>query len=305
MLTEDLVEHILIKPATAGKADKLLVVSGYATANMYHSHRSILKEMGIEVSVELVVGMTPVDGIIEAQHKAFQSLRSKKFSCNYLPKNKAPCHAKVYVWLRQGKAVQAFSGSANYTVTAFKSGQQEAMASVDPKQALAFYRKVKAGSVPCASREAQQVVRLPGKESLERVDEQESVLLPLVTRRTGETHNKAGLNWGQRPGRDPDQAYIPIPSNLRHFFPPKAEPFTAATDDGHTFTMVVAQMDGKALHTPDDNSELGRYFRGRLGLVSGQKVTKDHLAKYGRFDVRFTRIDEETFEMDFSRPSKK
>ncbi len=30
----------------------------------------------------------------------------------------------------------------------------------------------------------------------------------------GEVHQRSGLNWGQREGRNPDQAYIPIPSTI-------------------------------------------------------------------------------------------
>ena len=61
----------------------------------------------------------------------------------------------------------------------------------------------------------------------------------------------------------------------------------------------MAQQDGKALHTTIDNSELGRYFRKRLGVPSGEFVTHQHLLDYGRHDVGFYRIDSETYQMDF------
>lgn len=48
------------------------------------------------------------------------------------------------------------------------------------------------------------------------------------------------------------------------------------------------------------NSELGEYFSYRLGLPSGAKVTKEDLERYGRTDVDFYKLDEETYYMDFS-----
>lgn len=48
-----------------------------------------------------------------------------------------------------------------------------------------------------------------------------------------------------------------------------------------------------------DNSELGRYFRKRIGVPSGTFVTRQHLLDYGRHDVGFYRIDPETYQMDF------
>ena len=48
------------------------------------------------------------------------------------------------------------------------------------------------------------------------------------------------------------------------------------------------------------NGLLGEYFRHRLKLPYGSKVTKLDLLNYGRTDVAFCKIDDETFEMDFS-----
>jgi len=72
------------------------------------------------------------------------------------------------------------------------------------------------------------------------------------------------------------------------------------TDDNKELICVRAQDDGKAIHTTLDNSLLGEYFRFRLGLPNGVFITKDHLLRYGRADVDFYKIDEETYLMDFS-----
>ena len=60
------------------------------------------------------------------------------------------------------------------------------------------------------------------------------------------------------------------------------------------FFVVRAQDAGKGLQTTDDNSEIGDYLRARLNLNSGEYVTRQHLNAYGRTDVTFTKIDDET-----------
>ena len=139
--------------------------------------------------------------------------------------------------------------------------------------------------------------------STQFTDIDESVILPLVMR-NGETHNAGGLNWGQRSGRNPNQAYIPIPKDIRDsdFFPPRGEQFTALTDDGFSIIFARVQDYGKSLHSTLDNSEIGRYIRQRIGVESGEYVTRQHLINYGPLDVGFTKIDSETYLMDF-RPN--
>ena len=126
--------------------------------------------------------------------------------------------------------------------------------------------------------------------------------LPLVTQR-GDVHWHAGLNWGQRGGRNPDQAYIPVPAAVARsgFFPPRSIRFLVRTDDGKQFVCSVAQDGDKAIHTPDDNSLLGRYFRKRLGVPSGEAVTLAHLAAYGRRTVTMCRLGAEEYLLDFGQ----
>ena len=45
---------------------------------------------------------------------------------------------------------------------------------------------------------------------------------------------------------------------------------------------------------------MGKYIRTRLGLNSGEFVSKPDMVEYGRTDVTFTKMDEETYFMDFS-----
>jgi hypothetical protein len=129
------------------------------------------------------------------------------------------------------------------------------------------------------------------------------VTLPLTCTRRGEEFVplRSGLNWGQRPGRDKDQAYLSIPSEVRRcgFFPLIAEEFEIFCDDGEVLCCARAQQFGKALQTIKCNSILGKYFRKRLGLASGHFITIQHLFRYGRLSVDVSKENGKYF-LDFS-----
>ncbi len=133
-----------------------------------------------------------------------------------------------------------------------------------------------------------------------------SVCLPLADHR-GEVPKASGLNWGQREKRDPDEAYISIPREIHRsrpgFFPKHGVRFTLHTDDGEELVCVVAQDEDKAIETADGNSILGRYFRRRLGLQTGERVEGAHLHRYGRFDVSITRVGESDYWLEFAPPT--
>ena len=145
--------------------------------------------------------------------------------------------------------------------------------------------------------------------------------------KAGSVGDASRLNWGVRAdglprrnknddprsaARNPNQAYIALPTPIQKsgFFPAfvkgRENPrFTVLTDDGKVFSCVRASGDyGKEIETPQDNSELGRYFRNRLGLPSGAYITAQDLKRYGRYDVVFYKLDDERYVMDFSRPQK-
>jgi len=306
MISDSLFEQILLAPARKVPGGKLLIVSGFASAGMADRHMSILKKENIHVSISLIVGMSRAQGIEETQHRAFKRLVEDKphelnFDCMYVYQGN-PVHAKTYLWLDENDdCIQAFCGSVNYTITGFSQRQIEAVSSANPESVKAFYTRILKVSASCLNDTIDDVV--PLIHSTQFTDMDESVILPLVMR-NGETHRKSGLNWGQRSGRDHDQAYIPIPKDIRegNFFPPRGEQFTALTDDGFSIIFVRAQDDAKALHSTLDNSEIGRYIRQRIGVESGEYVTRQHLLNYGRLDVGFTKIDNETYLMDF-RPN--
>jgi len=130
------------------------------------------------------------------------------------------------------------------------------------------------------------------------------VTLPLTTTKAGLVlvPQRSGLNWGQRYGRQIDQAYLSVPADIQRagFFPERGEPFAVECDDGFLMKCVRAQQNGKAIQTPSDNGIIGRYFRDRLGVRHGHMVTVDHLYAYGRLSVDVYFRDQYRYYLDFS-----
>lgn len=313
---EDLFNQILVVPSSI--YDTLCVVSGFATPSMVVHHLEAVKNIyDIDnINIKLIVGMTPI-GIPKPHHENFIKLVNEKqglFECSYINANSFPIHSKLYIWLRNNKPQQAFLSSANYTLNGFKGRQDEIAVSCNPIQAYEYYNSKINLSLYCTCEESANLVTNPintnYKTLIHSTTEEdnyngpvrESVRLPLFSERDGIVPTRSGLNWGQREGREHNQAYIAIPSEIAKsgFFPPRGEQFSVLTEDGFPFIFVVAQDGDKALHTPNNNSEIGEYFRNRLGVPLGQPVTLADLDRFGNRYVKFTKIDEEEYYMEYS-----
>lgn len=313
MITEQIFEKVLLDPARQG-GDTLCAVAGYATAAMAFHHQEMLRKEGISAAVKLIVGMSPADGIVLENHNAFMKLVREdclgQLECLYVG-NLPQVHVKSYVWLKNGTPVSAFLGSANYTQRAFLGMQREALTSFDPVRGFAYFHALLEETVSCTDSEAERLVCIPEAESQRIEKKTESFRDPDCIRpsfelsfidRNGQVPEKSGLNWGQRLGREPNQAYISIPSSVGKcgFFPERGIHFSLCADDGEVLICTRAQDEGKAIETPHDNSILGKYFRRRLGLPYGMMVCREDLERYGRTGVTISRIDQETFFLDFS-----
>ena len=301
MINKNLYQEVLMTPVESG-ATELRIVSGYASASMAHRHlgEELLQEKG--VGVQLVYGMAGVDGVSLADDSMFAQLQGgHSFQCHYRV-GRPTIHSKVYVWLREGQPVQAFVGSANYTQRGFLAPvqQQESMTEADPEQANDFFLESLRGSLEVGHEDIEQrVILFSPRQS--RTETNDCVTLSLLNNR-GNVPDRSGLNWGQRKGRNKNQAYLGVPKRIAEteFFPDRATQFTVLTDDGLSFIAVVAQDNDKAIETPDGNHILGEYFRRRLGVQLGSFVTRSDLDRYGRTNVEFCKLDNETFLMDFS-----
>lgn len=131
------------------------------------------------------------------------------------------------------------------------------------------------------------------------------VTLPFTSKINGEiaVPKSSGLNWGQRPGREQNQAYLSVPAYIQrsNFFPIPGVLFQIECDDGASFLCVRAQANGKAIHTPSNNSSFGLYFRNRLEVAPGYKVKIEHLTKYGRSSVDIYKLSELKYFLDFTK----
>ena len=308
MLTDDLFREVLIAPAIERGGNRLLITSGFATASMADKHMEKLAELGCMASIELIVGMTKLAGIEKAQHYAFQKIIQERpygmdFTCRYVVRGN-PVHAKTYCWMQDDQPFVGFTGSANYTRTAFGRGQVETMHPVDCREITNFHLGMRRNTADCLDSDIESKIALTETRRVIDNNDSETVVLSLLDSKTGDTPKKSGINWGQRSNRDRNQAYINIPANIGRsgFFPDRYEQFTVLTDDDYSFIMVRAQDSGKGLHTTQSNALLGDYLRARMGVQSGHYVTRQHLVEYGRTDVTFTKIDDETYLLDF-RPN--
>jgi len=317
MIREGLYEKVLLEPARNGN-NRLLVVSAYATPAMVYRHFSDLPP---ETSVNLIVGMVAANGIPEAYHREFVKIAKRdypdRFECRYVLMN-APVHAKAYIWESMGVPLLSFIGSANYSQVGFSARQREVLVENNPNQSRDYYDRVLKDALICLQGGIEAKLRFvssskwPYNEELygrtERRMAKEavptdyrSVRLPLLMG-DGQIHERAGLNWGQRPGRERNQAYIPVPISVAKsgFFPPRGQHFTVITDDNETYDAVIAQANDKAIETPLDNSILGRYFRRRIGVAPDNFIQAQDLVSYGRTDVGFRMLNPESYFMDFS-----
>lgn len=334
MITKNLFDKVLVDPVKNG-ADTLYVVSGYATAAMtFHHFDSLKKEQGKQIRINLIVGMCPYDGLSLSNHKAFQQLASvdfpDHFKCSYIV-NAPQVHSKAYAWFQGEKPVNGFIGSANYTQNAFSKSQRELLISCDSTLGLDYFKSLISDSVYCTHNEIENYIEIyrdtyysrRKKEHLERqglhlITSEKTDLqdLPAVKVSLLDRHDNiqktAGLNWGFRQDnisrRNKNEAYIQLRPEVykSDFFPKRSIHFTVLTDDNKILICTRAQKDeqGHAIETPHNNSLIGEYFRNRLGLPNGAFVTKDDLLRYGRTDVDFYKIDDETYFMDFSVSSR-
>jgi hypothetical protein len=326
MITQDLFEKALIDPVQQG-ADKLFIVSGYATAAMAFHHLDFIKRnIHKSLKINLIIGMCPHDGLSYSNHKAFQQLASLEFpelfECSYLI-NMPPVHSKIYTWFKDQEPFAGFIGSANYTQNAFGDRQREILLPCDPLVGFNYFQRLVSDTVYCTHNEIENYIEIyrdtysPRRKRAELEKKGVSLLttekpdlqdLPAISVSLLDNNEglpqRSGLNWGQRPeeGREPNQAYIRLPSSIYRsdFFPPIAVHFTVLTDDNKVLICTRAQQNGKAIHTPHNNSLIGEYFRSRLGVRSGSMVRKADLTQYGRYTLDFYKIDDETYFMDFS-----
>jgi hypothetical protein len=324
LIAENLFERVLLDPITRG-CSELYAVTGYVSAAMITKHFEVASaKFETEISIDVTVGMSGLDGLSRNTLRGLgaipRQIGGRTFNCS-LTKRGHSNHSKLFVWCDEHGPKEAYLGSGNYTQLGFglstrSASHRELFTSVEAKSSFEHVLEAAEGTIGYRHPDIEQYIEVLEEsrpvQSQEDGSEQgflgEFVDLPLVSARgdlAGEVPSRSGLNWGQREGRNPNQAYIPVPVNIARtgFFPERGIHFQVVTDDGEAFICTVAQDNDKAIETPHNNALLGAYFRKRLGLKSGELITRDSLDKFGSTSCRIYKIDIDTYGLDF-RPSK-
>ncbi|WP_281239490.1 restriction endonuclease PLD domain-containing protein [Flavobacterium praedii] len=319
MIINNLYPTALINPKAI--ANKLYIVSGYASATFARRHIVELLAINNDFEINLIIGMPNS----KSDHLAFVALHNE-FGNNfkgYYYRNSAPVHCKVYSWYNDDEPCIGYTGSANYSQYGFFTHLQvNQLNHDDPIQIKSLFDDLLTRStyipnetivLPLYHRTPHIGSVLPSKIQWEIANKR--VRISFLDNK-GILPKGSGLNWGQRLSkntnkitgkitwsqREPNQAYLSLKQDSRKegFLPEKAFTFSLITDDGHSFDCVVAQDGRKAIHSTKDNSEIGKYIRNRIGVSLGSPVTVEDLERYGRTDYTIEKIDDETFLLDFS-----
>lgn len=311
MFTDNLYEKVLLDPVRKG-CDELFIVTGYASATFLRQHLHDIRGINPDVKINLIRGMKKL-----SDHSGYLSVVNEfadSFN-GYYYTGRPEVHSKTYSWIKDGVPFIGLSGSANYSQNAFLANlQQNQMGIDDATEIRDYFFRLRSDSQKIQDHipdESEAIANIPFDGSLpagkgEWIEPMKSVRISIlsgVKRIYGEVASKDSLNWGQRPGREPNQACLNIRGDAKTdgFLPPKRFTFTLLTDDGITMDCKKQQgTAGKAISTTYNNSEIGIYFRNRLNVPSGALVTKEHLIKYGRTDFVLTKINDDTFALDFS-----
>ena len=140
MFINDLYNTVLINPAKKLSGIKnLYIVSGYSSASFTRRHLEDLDDENISVNV--IIGMNSK----KADHLAYLDLIKKypgQFNGYYLDtKNHHQVHSKVYAW-SNGRNDFSFSGSANYSESAFMKTQINQMSLDKYTDIVDFYESL-------------------------------------------------------------------------------------------------------------------------------------------------------------------
>lgn len=312
MISEKIMKAVLIDPAHEGGAE-LRIVSGYASPAMLESHLRMFQEAGYSVNIHLTIGM--LQGKLDEQNKAsYQDVMSTEWGGSKAADVSVICqgpavHSKVYVWSGPGNYRKAFAGSANYSVSAMlEEKTMEVCSEVDWASASQYVRRCELNSrsvnlTPAtpSRRQSEPAFMLtdaaPEETSIIRSD---FIEIPLLVLEGGimQTPSRSGINWGQREGREPNQAYLSLSSQIRDFFPAPPIRFMVYTRTFGGFVGVRAQAEGKGLQSSTNNSILGIILRQALGVKEGAYVTTEDVTRAGMQTLRCYRLVSGDFFLD-------
>lgn len=313
LYSENLEEFIFNRHELLAESDELMIISGYVGPSPIERLRHL------PFNTTVVYGMYGADGIQNTLHDTLVGLQNTIDNVNIHYSN-IPVHSKCYAWRSNGSIVHALVGSANFSSNGLRTPYREILAETtrDTFQPLNTYiQRVINNSISCL------------EVGLARAIQPVITCRLTLLGRDGEVQNAAGLNWGQNPENHtrPNDAYIKIRTeDIRRFpdlFPPKQinpmrdgalgrrqrhnDAIEIIWDDGITMEgLLEANQTINGIIYPKQissfpiKSQMGEYFRTRLGVPFGQPVRKHHLVRYGRTDVTVSKISECIYKFDFS-----
>lgn len=180
MYTDNFEERILFTLARKdGKAcNHLKIITAFTDVERISSHLIKLfdgrnKEYTANIKIDIILGMTKGAGLTEKKHNKICSLIKRlnsvsgmpKVLCRYIVSGKQ-VHSKVYVWCKGNKAVEAYNGSANYTMNAFYT-RRECMDLCDAKEANHYFRSLLADTADCFDVQIKEKISFSNKKNVE------------------------------------------------------------------------------------------------------------------------------------------
>lgn len=320
MLYNRNLEEIVFDRHNIIDTDELVIISGYVGPNPIQR----LNQLPFKTTV--IYGMYGSEGIKKKLHESLLPLNNDKVSILY---SNIPVHSKCYIWKKDKKIVHALIGSANFSTNGLTTPYREVLAETtrDTFEPLQLYlNEIINNSINCESHV--QVESATSNVSNVVPINPEICDMILYDRRTGETQNAAGINWGQSTTAhvNKNDAYIAIlKDNLRQYpslFPPKQsvprqdnsgrpqrhnDSVEVIWDDGTTMECLFEgnqKNDGiiypKQIASAPSKAQLGEYLRNRIGVPSGARVTRRDLNRYGRDYISVSLQAEGIYYFDFS-----
>lgn len=339
MYTENFEERILFAPARKNgmACNRLKIVTAFTDVERISSHLIKLfdgrnKEYVTDIKVDIILGMTKGAGLTQKKHNKICSMIKRlnsvsgmpKIACRYIVEGKQ-VHSKVYVWCKGNKAVEAYNGSANYTMNAFFV-RRECMDLCDAKEANRYYKNLLPDTIDCFDEQIKEKISFSTRknveddiaatnlenlswEQYESIQPIDSIEVSLLKADGSDTGYGSGVNWGIRKNgykRNRNQAYIPYNTadQKKDFFPKANEygkypVFKVVTKDYDAFYMRQAQANGKALETPESNAIIGEWIRQKLGVPDGTYITKQMLEDAGGTKVVFKKYEDGVYTLEY------
>lgn len=314
----------------------ITIASGYVSLDIIEKYAPMLEKIAsLGGKARLLVGMAFYEGLTQKKLTRLQDLSKSLSSASqgsgvFIPYERK-YHGKIYYFENDGD-VEIFIGSSNFSTSGLK-GNMEATAPVDDDETKAsilnyidylFSEEISdtidhLEIVVPGSRKYKQKVSLASLDDLTHydpstihtenleyfdynltriVDKQKSSLNVYFGR--GRINKKTGII---RPRSWYEAALISPADVIRNPLYPKGN-FTAFTDDGYVIPMSANGTNNKNIQSKGGLKPFGMWIKNKLqnsgALIPLTPVSLDTLEAYGRTNIRFYKIDEGKYYMDFS-----